>query len=47
MFVHREESVLDKPLTITYHTLAFATGLTKVAEETFRGNRSKVRSKFS
>jgi hypothetical protein len=47
MFVHMEESVLDKLLTFTYHTQAFATGLTKVAEKTFYGNRSKVRSIFS
>jgi hypothetical protein len=41
MFIHKEESVLDKPLTITYHTLAFATGLTKVADKSFTATGQK------
>ena len=45
--VEESESVLDKLLTFTYHTQAFATGLTEVAEEMFHGNGVKVRSIFS
>ena len=36
----RVRNVLDIPSTFTYHTQAFATGLT-VAEEMFLGERSK------
>jgi hypothetical protein len=39
--VEESESVLDKLLTFTYHTQAFATGLTEVAEECFTATRSK------
>ena len=45
--VEESESVLDKLLTFTYHTQAFATGLTEVAEEMFHGNEVKMRSIFS
>lgn len=47
MVMEESESVLDKFLTFTYHTQAFATGLTEVAEEMFHGNGVKVRSIFS
>jgi hypothetical protein len=36
--VYRGEIVLDIPMTFTYHTQTFATGLTISAEEIFRGN---------
>ena len=42
----RKDSVLDKPLTFTYHTQASATGLTKVAGVALR-QQVKVRSIFS
>jgi len=41
MLVSEGEWVLDKLLTFTYHTQAFATGLTEVAEEMFHGNWSE------
>jgi hypothetical protein len=47
MVMEESESVLDKFLTFTYHTQAFATGLTEVAEEMFHGSGVKVRSIFS
>ena len=41
MVIEESESVLDKFLTFTYHTYAFATGLTEVAEECFTAMGSK------
>jgi hypothetical protein len=41
MLMEESESVLDKFLTFTYHTQAFATGLTAVATKLIHGNGSK------
>jgi hypothetical protein len=37
----RVRNRLDKPLPFTYHTQAFATGLTAVAAKLIHGNGSK------
>ena len=44
--VERVRNVLDIPSTFTYHTQAFATGLTD-AEEIFLRRAAKVRSMLS
>jgi len=41
MVIEESESVLDKFLTFTYHTQAFATGLIAVATKLIHGNGSK------
>ena len=41
MVMEESESVLDKFLTFTYHTHAFATGLTEVAKKCFTATGSK------
>jgi hypothetical protein len=41
MSTKESDSVLDKPVTFTYHTQAFARGLTAVAEECFAATGQK------